>query len=61
MRDHYELSPITVLADERQEAPYVQVVERSLYLVQNVEGARASQEQREQERDGGHRLLPTGE
>src|SRR5437870_9772407 len=45
----------------RDEAPDVRVVESGLDLVQQVEGARSREEEREQERDRPERLLSAGE
>ncbi len=50
-----------VAPQQRQEAIEVEIVERRLDLVEDVEGARAREEHREQERQRGHRLLAAGE
>src|SRR5207247_3378885 len=49
------------LSQELDEAPDVRVVERGLDLVQKVEGARAREEEREEERDRPERLLAARE
>ena len=61
MRDHDELRAVRVAAQELDEASDVRVVERGLDLVEEVEGARLREEQREEERDRPERLLPTRE
>ena len=61
MRDDDELRPVGEAAQELDEAPDVRVVERGLDLVQEVEGARPGEEEREEERDRAERLLAAGE
>ena len=61
MGDHDELRAVGVAAQQRQEAVEVEVVERGLDLVEDVERARAREEHGEQERERGHRLLAAGE
>ena len=55
--DHDELRAVGVAAQQRQEAVDVEVVERGLDLVEDVERARPREEHGEQERQRGHRLL----
>src|SRR3954467_6838491 len=57
VRDDDELRALGVAAQEGEEAVDVEVVERSLDLVEDVERARLGQEDREEEGDRGHRLL----
>src|SRR5262249_40276024 len=59
--DDDELRPVGEAAQERDEAPDVRVVERRLDLVEQVEGARPREEEREQERDRAQRLLAAGQ
>ena len=61
MRDDDELRAIGVPAQELDEARDVRVVERGLDLVQEVEGTRPREEEREEERDRTERLLASGE
>ena len=61
MRDHDELRPIRVAAQQLDEAADVRVVERRLDLVQEIERARPGEEQREEEGDRPQRLLAAGE
>ena len=61
VRDDDELRAIRVAAEELDEAGDVRVVERGLDLVEEVEGARPREEEREQERDRAERLLAAGE
>ncbi len=61
MRDHDELRPVGVRAQQLGEATDVRVVERRLDLVEEVERARPGEEEREEERDRTERLLATGE
>ena len=61
VRDDDELRAIGVAAQELDEARDVRVVERSLDLVQEVEGARPREEEREEERDRAERLLAARE
>src|SRR4051794_16475468 len=56
-----ELGAVGVPAQEIEEAGDVEVVERGLDLVEDVEGARPGEEDREQEGDRGHRLLAARE
>ena len=56
-----ELGAVGVPAQEVEEAGDVEVVERGLDLVEDVEGARPGEKDREQEGDRGHRLLAAGE
>src|SRR5215207_4465222 len=55
--DDDELRAVGEAAQQRQEAVDVEVVERRLDLVENVERARPGEEDREQEGERGHRLL----
>src|SRR5215207_1932436 len=57
VRDDDELRAVGEAAQQRQEAVDVEVVERRLDLVENVERARPGEEDREQEGERGHRLL----
>src|ERR687895_2077474 len=57
VRDDDELGPVRVAPDELEEAVDVDVVERGLDLVQDVEGARAGQEDGEHERQRDEGLL----
>ncbi len=59
--DHDELRAIGVAAQQRQEAIEVEVVERRLDLVEDVEGAGPRKEDREQEGERRHRLLTAGQ
>ena len=59
--DDDELRAVGVPAEELDEARDVRVVERCLDLVEEVEGARPGEEEREQERDRAERLLAAGE
>jgi hypothetical protein len=59
--DDDELGPGGVLAQERQEAVDVEVVECRFDLVEYVERARTREEHREQEGECGHRLLAAGQ
>ena len=59
--DDDELRAIGVAAQELDEAGDVRVVERGLDLVEEVEGARPGEEEREEERDRAERLLAAGE
>src|SRR3982750_1394917 len=61
MRDDDELRAVGVAAQELDEAADVRVVERGLDLVEQVERARTSQEEREQERDRTQCLLAARE
>ena len=61
VRDDDELRAIRVAAQELDEARDVRVVERGLDLVEEVEGARPREEEREEERDRPERLLAAGE
>src|SRR5207253_687614 len=56
-----ELRALAMAAQQREEPVEVEIVERGLDLVEDVEGARAREEHSEQEREGRHRLLATGE
>src|SRR4030095_1267702 len=58
--DDDELCAVGVLAQQRDEAADVRVVERGLDLVEQIERTRAREEQREQERDCAERLLAAG-
>src|SRR5918999_3293831 len=57
VRDDDELGPVRVAADQLEEAVDVDVVERGLDLVQDVERARPGQEDGEHERQRHERLL----
>src|SRR5215207_1777872 len=57
VRDDDELRAVGEAAQQRQEAVDVEVVERRLDLVEDVERARPGEEDREQEGERGHRLL----
>ena len=59
--DDDKLRPIGVAPEELDEARDVRVVERGLDLVEEVEGARPREEEREQERDRSERLLAARE
>src|SRR5660398_221058 len=59
MRDDDELGLILILPDDRQESPQIRVVQRGFYLIQDVEGARMRQEEREEKGNSGQRLLPS--
>ena len=61
VRDHDELRAVGVAAQQLHEAGDVRVVERRLDLVEEVEGARLREEEREQERDRAERLLAARE
>ena len=61
VRDHDELGAVGVATQQLHEAGDVRVVERGLDLVEEVEGARLREEEREQERDRTERLLAAGE
>ena len=61
VRDDDELRAIGVAAQELDEAGDVRVVERGLDLVEEVEGARPREEEREEERDRAECLLAAGE
>ena len=61
VRHDDELRAIRVAAEELDEARDVRVVERCLDLVEEVEGARPREEEREEERDRAERLLAAGE
>src|SRR2546430_4842521 len=61
VRDDDELRGLGVAAQQLDEPADVRVVERGLDLVQEIERARAREEQREQERDRSERLLAAGE
>src|SRR6185437_16635257 len=61
VRDHDELGAVRVAAQQLDEAADVRVVERRLDLVQEVEGARPREEEREEERDRTDRLLAARE
>ena len=61
MGDDDELRPLRIRAEQVEETIDVEVIERRLDLVEDVEGARAREEHGEEERERGHRLLPTGE
>jgi hypothetical protein len=61
VRDDDELRAIGVAAQQFDEATDVRVVERSLDLVEEVEGTRPGEEERKEERDGAERLLAAGE
>src|SRR3954452_10629526 len=61
VRDDDELRAVGVAAQQREEAVDVEVVERGLDLVEDVERARLGQEDREEEGDRGHRLLAAAE
>src|SRR5947208_2342022 len=61
MRDHDELRASRVLAQQRDEAADVRVVERRLHLVEEVERTGPRKEQREEERDRAERLLAARE
>src|ERR1700737_1858335 len=56
-----ELSALGVLAQKGQEAIDVEVVERGLDLVEDVERARFGQEDGEQDGERGQRVLTAGE
>src|SRR6266540_4346474 len=51
VRDDDELRAVRIAAEQLDEAADVRVVERGLHLVEQVEGARPCEEEREQERD----------
>ena len=59
--DDDELRAVRERAQDLQEAVDVEVVERGLDLVEDVERARPGEEDGEQERERGHRLLAAGE
>ena len=59
--DDDELRAVRERAQEREEAVDVEVVERGLDLVEDVERARPGEEDGEQERERGQRLLAAGE
>ena len=59
--DHDELGAVAVAADELEEAVDVEVVQRGLDLVQDVERARPGQEDGEHEGQGDEGLLAAGE
>ena len=59
--DDDELRAVGEPAQDLQEAVDVEVVERGLDLVEDVERARPGEEDGEQERERGHRLLAAGE
>ena len=61
MGDDDELRAVRERAQDLQEAVDVEVVERGLDLVEDVERARPGEEDGEQERERGHRLLAAGE
>src|SRR4051794_10094867 len=61
MRDDDELRAVREPAQDAEEAVDVQIVERRLDLVEDVERARLGEEDREQERERGQRLLATRE
>src|SRR5438552_7875474 len=61
MCDHDELRTLAMAPQQREEPVEVEIVERRPDLVEDVEGARAREEDREQERERRHRLLATGE
>ena len=61
MGDDDELGLARVRAQQLEEPVDVEVVERRLDLVEDVERARTGEEHREQERERGHRLLATGQ
>ena len=61
MRDDDELRAVGVAAEQLHEARDVGVVQGSLDLVEEVEGARPREEEREEERDRAERLLSPGE
>src|SRR4051812_18712610 len=61
VRDDDELGAVAERPQHLEEAVDVEVVERGLDLVEDVERARAGEEHREQERQRGHRLLAAGE
>src|SRR3954452_24025216 len=61
MGDDDELRALRVAAQEREEAVDVEVVERGLDLIEDVERTRPRQEDSEQEGDRGHRLLAARE
>src|SRR5689334_7074196 len=61
VRDHDELSSVGVAAEQLDEAADVRVVERRLDLVEEIEGTRPREEEREQEGDGTESLLAAGE
>ena len=59
--DDDELRAVGEAAQELDEAADVRVVQRRLDLVEQVERRRPREEDREQERDRGQRLLAAGE
>src|SRR5215218_2465245 len=59
--DHDELRAVGEAAQDAEEAVDVEVVERGLDLVEDVERARPGEEDREQERERGQRLLTAGQ
>ena len=61
VRDHDELRAVRGTAQEREEAVDVEVVERRLDLVEDVERARPGEEDGEQEGERSQRLLAAGE
>src|SRR5512139_2070595 len=61
VRDEEELVPGGHLADHGVEPVDVGVVQRGVHLVQQAEGGRVDQEDREDEADGGQCALPAGE
>ena len=61
VRDDDELRAVGEAAQEREEAVDVEVVERGLDLVEDVERARPGEEDGEQERERGQRLLAAGQ
>src|SRR5207237_6769119 len=57
VRHYDELRVAAELPEQEDEAVDVGVVERRVYLVQDAEGTGLDQIDREEERDGGQRLL----
>jgi hypothetical protein len=61
VRDHDELAVVAVLAQQRDQAIDVDVVERGLGLVEDVERARLREEDAEEEGQRDERALSAGE
>src|SRR4029079_5549043 len=61
VRDHDELGPVGVAAEQLDEPRDVGIVERGLDLVEEGERARVGEEEREEDRDRAERLLAARE
>src|SRR5262249_17519052 len=61
VRDDNELRRVRELLEEPREAAHVGLVERRIHLVEEAERRGLVAEDREEERDGGERLLPSRE